>query len=48
MITLDTINHWLDIPKENEHIEFKEANLQYDGTKLLELGLKCFNVNLYN
>jgi len=36
MITLDLLNRWLTIPRENEHIEFKEAKQQYDKIKLLE------------
>jgi ATP-dependent DNA helicase RecG len=36
MVTLDTLNQWLAIPRENEHLEFKEAKQQYDKTKLLE------------
>ena len=36
MITLDTLSRWLVIPKENEHLDFKEAKQQYDRTKLLE------------
>jgi len=34
MITADTINEWLSA-KEDEHLDFKEANQQYDTTKLL-------------
>jgi len=36
MTTLDILNSWLTIPRENEHLEFKEAKLQYDRVKLLE------------
>jgi len=36
MITLDILNRWLITPRENEHLEFKEAKLQYDKIKLLE------------
>ncbi|HQZ88315.1 MAG TPA: ATP-binding protein [Gammaproteobacteria bacterium] len=36
IITLDTLNLWLTTPKENEHLEFKEAKVQYDSTKLLK------------
>lgn len=36
MVTLDTLNHWLNVPRENEHLEFKEAKQQYDKIKLLE------------
>lgn len=36
MTTLDILNRWLNIPTENEHLEFKEAKNQYDRTKLLE------------
>lgn len=36
MINLDTLSHWLVIPKETAHIEFKEAKIQYDKIKLLE------------
>lgn len=35
MTNLDTINHWLTSPAENEHLEFKEAKQQFDTTKLL-------------
>jgi ATP-dependent DNA helicase RecG len=35
MSTLDILNHWLIVPTENEHLEFKEAKLQYDKEKLL-------------
>lgn len=35
MITLDTLNRWLTDAPESEHLEFKEAKLQYDTTKLL-------------
>ncbi|NJN74427.1 MAG: MloB [Limnothrix sp. RL_2_0] len=35
MITLETLQNWLDVPTENEHLEFKEAKKQYDTTKLL-------------
>jgi ATP-dependent DNA helicase RecG len=30
------LNQWLITPKEDEHLEFKEAKQQYDKTKLLE------------
>jgi hypothetical protein len=36
MTTFDILNRWLTIPRENEHLEFKEAKLQYDRIKLLE------------
>lgn len=35
MLTLDTLNRWLADAPESEHLEFKEAKLQYDTTKLL-------------
>jgi len=35
MITLDTLQRWLDSPVETERLEFKEAKHQYDTTKLL-------------
>lgn len=35
MLSLDTLNHWLANAPESEHLEFKEAKLQYDSTKLL-------------
>lgn len=35
MLTLDTLNRWLTDAPESEHLEFKEAKLQYDTTKLL-------------
>ena len=43
MITLEMLNHLLTIPKENENLEFKEAKLQYDRTKLLEYCVAIFN-----
>lgn len=36
MVTLETLNHWLSFPHENEHLEFKEAKQQFDTTKLLQ------------
>ncbi len=36
MITLETLKNWLDTPAEDEHLEFKEAQRQYDTTKLLK------------
>ncbi|QLE55926.1 ATP-binding protein [Nostoc sp. TCL26-01] len=35
MITLETIEKWLNAPAETENLEFKEAKQQYDTTKLL-------------
>ncbi len=35
MITLETLEKWLNAPAETERLEFKEAKLQYDTTKLL-------------
>ncbi len=35
MISLDTLTHWLVVPAESEHLEFKEAKHQFDTTKLL-------------
>lgn len=36
MITLETVEQWLNAPTETEHLEFKEAKQQYDTTKLLK------------
>ena len=36
MITLETLESWLNAPTENEHLEFKEAKNQYDTIKLLK------------
>ncbi|MEH1938613.1 MAG: ATP-binding protein [Nostoc sp.] len=36
MITLETLEKWLLVPTETERLEFKEAKLQFDSTKLLE------------
>lgn len=36
MITFDILNKWLARSSEDEHLEFKEAKQQYDGTKLLK------------
>jgi ATP-dependent DNA helicase RecG len=35
MITLETLDQWLNTPAETERLEFKEAKQQYDTTKLL-------------
>lgn len=35
MITLDTLESWLNAPAETERLEFKEAKQRYDTTKLL-------------
>lgn len=35
MITLDTLQSWLNAPTETERLEFKEAKQQYDSNKLL-------------
>lgn len=35
MVTLEQLMRWLAVPRETEHLEFKEAKLQYDSTKLL-------------
>jgi ATP-dependent DNA helicase RecG len=35
MITLDTLEKWLNSPAETERLEFKAAKNQYDTTKLL-------------
>ncbi len=35
MVTLEKLSHWLTIPRENEHLDFKEAKQQFDVTKLL-------------
>ena len=36
MITLETLNRWLNVTVENEQLEFKEAKNQFDTTKLLK------------
>jgi len=36
MITLETLEKWLLVPAETEHLEFKEANNQFDSIKLLK------------
>ncbi len=36
MITKETLEKWLVTPAENEQLEFKEANQQFDTTKLLK------------
>ena len=36
MITLETLENWLTVPAETEHLEFKEAKSQYDTSKLLQ------------
>ena len=36
MITLETLNYWLNVTVENEQLEFKEAKNQFDTTKLLK------------
>lgn len=35
MITLETLEKWLNAPAETERLEFKEAKQQFDTTKLL-------------
>lgn len=35
MITLESLEKWLNAPAETERLEFKEAKQQYDTTKLL-------------
>jgi ATP-dependent DNA helicase RecG len=35
MITLETLEKWLNTPAETENLEFKEAKNQFDSTKLL-------------
>lgn len=35
MVTLEILKNWLSIPREHEHIDFKEAKQQFDLTKLL-------------
>lgn len=35
MITLETLEKWLNAPAETERLEFKEAKQKYDTTKLL-------------
>lgn len=34
MVTLETLQSWLNIPSETEHLEFKEAKTQFDTNKL--------------
>lgn len=36
MITLEVLEGWLNIPSEDERLEFKEAKNQYDTTKLMK------------
>ncbi len=36
MITIDTLNNWLNTTSENEHLEFKEAKTQFDTNKLFQ------------
>jgi ATP-dependent DNA helicase RecG len=36
MITLETLEKWLNVPAETENLEFKEAKNQFDSTKLLK------------
>ncbi len=36
MTTLDQLKVWMEVPYENEHIEFKEAKEQYDQDKLIK------------
>ncbi len=43
MTTLDLLNRWLTIPKENEHLEFKEAKAQYDKNKLFKYCIAIAN-----
>ncbi|MBI5647501.1 MAG: putative DNA binding domain-containing protein [Ignavibacteriae bacterium] len=35
MISLETLSNWLIAPAEDEHLEFKEAKIQFDTDKLL-------------
>lgn len=35
MITLETLDLWLTAPVENEKLEFKEAKVQFDTTKII-------------
>ena len=36
MITLETLEKWLNVPAETERLEFKEAKQSFDKTKLLK------------
>lgn len=36
MVTIEQLERWLKLPKENEHLEFKTASEQYDSTKLMK------------
>jgi ATP-dependent DNA helicase RecG len=33
--TVEELERWMSLPSETEHVEFKEAKNQFDGTKLL-------------
>ncbi len=45
MITLDTLTYWLSTPRENEHLEFKEAKQQFYKAKLLRYCVALANEN---
>ncbi len=36
MVTLEILNRWLNSPAESEILEFKEAKLQFDSSKLMQ------------
>ena len=35
LITLETLERWMVAPKENEHLELKQAQQQFDTMKLV-------------
>jgi len=43
MITLETLEKWLNVPAETEQLEFKEAKQQFDKTKLLRYCIALAN-----
>lgn len=43
LITLDTLNCWLQAPAETERLEFKEAKQQYDSIKLMRYFIALAN-----
>ena len=43
MITVETLERWLDAPAETERLEFKEAKQQFDSTKLLKYCIALAN-----
>ncbi|WP_206099597.1 ATP-binding protein [Rheinheimera riviphila] len=36
MVSIEQLELWIKLPRENEHLEFKTASNQYDSTKLLK------------